>query len=122
MRNTDDLRSDMLEAIRLLEYCTGGSLNISALRARLEKATITEPGQATDFERDDELLAALGRDLGRAWGAEYECDEYGSAKLCDKDWLLYFSMDALRAPNGPAEVARALRVLAGQGRQEGAGE
>lgn len=151
--NPADLKAELLDLLDLPAW--------AHLRARLEKATITEPRDdghiCVEFRTADgrkwgavfqdltpafwprfvacveipepkpapptdaELIAALRVELGEGWEVQptYEDEdeegEFFSASPVPCSFWLHGSYASLRSPNGPAEVARALRVLAGQG-------
>lgn len=103
---------------------------IADLRARLERATVTEPGRVEvrcscpcgivshtpEPPTDASLLADLRRELGEGWALEPFTTGHSFFVVHSpkERWFAYPFYSALRQ-SGPAKIAAALKLLAGVG-------
>ena len=107
---SDTLKDELMKALGETRF-QGSWLD---LRARLARATVTEPAPT-----DAELLDALRREL---LGGEWSVSELGAGGDFYARHRVYPSHQiarrALRAPDGPRKTADALRWLAQSGEGE----
>lgn len=121
-----DLKQELLDAtfeaaarLKAANWA-GSALHLEALRARLERAVVTEP-QPTN----EELLDTLRRELGDGpWYANPFRDGYFHVRCDDLVTCLVAipGYQVLRQPNGIKRTAEALRWLALLPKVEGASQ